>query len=73
MGNIVSFMRSPLGRVIRVALGLYLIWYGFFAGGPILWGIIGLVPLFAGVVNVCLLAPLVGYTMWGEKKIGAAR
>lgn len=68
MGNFVAFMRSPLGRILRIALGLFLIWYGFFAAGGALLGVIGLVPLFAGVVNICLFAPVLGYSVWGEPK-----
>lgn len=68
MNNFVSFMRSSLGRFLRIALGLFLIWYGFFAGGGALLGVIGFVPLIAGAVSVCLLAPVMGYTVRGVKK-----
>jgi hypothetical protein len=68
MGNIINFMRSPFGRVLRFALGLFLIWYGFFGGGGTLVGIIGFVPLLAGGVNACLFAPVLGYSIWGDRK-----
>jgi hypothetical protein len=29
---------------------------------------IGLIPLFAGTVGICLLAPLFGYTLAGEPR-----
>lgn len=51
------FMSSATGRVVRAVAGLALIIWGIAAGIPALV-IVGLVPLAAGVFNVCLLAPL---------------
>jgi hypothetical protein len=53
----IKFMRSPVGRVTKVAIGGLLLWYG--AGNDSLVGlvvmIIGLVPVVTGVTGVCLL------------------
>ncbi len=52
-----KFMSSTTGRAVRVVAGLALIVWGLAAGIPALI-VVGLVPLAAGVFNVCLLAPL---------------
>ena len=61
------FMASPLGRILRVVLGLVLIWLGLKAGttGGIILAIIGLVPLAAGAFNLCFFAPLLGVPFKG--------
>ncbi len=51
------FMSTTTGRAVRAVAGLALIIWGLAAGIPALI-VIGLVPLAAGVFNVCLLAPL---------------
>jgi hypothetical protein len=61
-------MRSTAGRLLRIALGLALIWWGFLGTGGLIVGLIGLVPLLAGVVNFCIAAPLFGRTIWGDPK-----
>jgi Inner membrane protein YgaP-like, transmembrane domain len=72
MGSFVGFMQSAAGRVLRVVAGLVLIGVGWFVVGGA-WGvviaIVGLVPLLAGAVGICLLAPLLGYTLKGERRM----
>lgn len=51
------FMSTTTGRAVRAVAGLALIVWGLAAGIPALV-VVGLVPLAAGVFNVCLLAPL---------------
>ncbi|HZK77233.1 MAG TPA: DUF2892 domain-containing protein [Candidatus Kapabacteria bacterium] len=68
MNNFVGFMRSPAGRTLRIVLGLFLIWWGFWGDAGVIVGMIGFVPLAAGTVNFCLFAPLFGRTIWGEAK-----
>ena len=54
-----SFMSSTSGRTLRVVVGAALIVTGIVAGGG--WyalALVGVVPLIAGLVNVCLFAPL---------------
>ena len=64
-----KFMASMLGRIIRIVAGLALIYVGFFVMkdtvGYIL-GIVGLVPLVAGVFDFCVLAPLFGAPFLGK-------
>jgi len=54
------FMAAPIGRGVRVAAGLVMIIAGIAmgsAGGWIL-AAVGLLPLLAGALNICVLAPL---------------
>ncbi len=72
MNGFVGFMQSWVGRLLRVVAGLVLIAVGLFVMQGA-WGYvvaaIGLIPLFAGVVGICLLAPLFGYTVSGQPRI----
>lgn len=64
------FIESNTGRALRMFLGVVMIVLGvvFIPGVPgYLVTLIGLEPLFAGLTGVCLLAPLFGYTLAGEK------
>jgi hypothetical protein len=60
-----------VGRLLRVVAGLALIAVGLFVMQGA-WGYIvaaiGLIPLFAGTIGICLLAPLSGYTVAGEPR-----
>ena len=68
------FMASGYGRVVRIALGLALIGVGMTVlPRPV--GVIvaafGLVPIAAGVFNLCPIAPLWGGHFLGSKYCGA--
>lgn len=67
----VTFMSSPAGRAARVVAGLALIVIGLAVvggtGGVIL-AVVGLVPLAAGMANVCLFGPLLGSDLHGTAK-----
>ena len=56
---VLRFVGSTLGRAVRVAAGLVLIVIGIAAGG---WWLVlaafGLLPLAAGLLDVCVLGPL---------------
>jgi len=58
-----KFMTSTLGRAIRIVAGMALVLVGLLAvhgtTGVILI-VVGLVPLLAGIFNVCVFAPLFG-------------
>ncbi len=56
----VRFMNTKPGRGARIAAGMLMVIGGMIAGGTAGWAvaIIGLVPLIAGLANVCLSAPL---------------
>jgi hypothetical protein len=67
------FMASPLGRGVRIVAGLVLIAVGLLVvkdtSGLIL-AVVGLVPLLAGIVDICLFAPLFGGPLQGTKVRG---
>lgn len=69
MNAFLSFMASPAGRVARIAAGLVLIVVGTVTGGGGGWIItaIGVVPLLAGALDVCLLGPLFRRPLAGPK------
>jgi hypothetical protein len=69
-----AFMSSPAGRIVRVVAGLALIGGGVVlaisatnvALGVVLV-VVGLVPFFAGALDVCVFAPLFGGPFSGAK------
>jgi uncharacterized membrane protein HdeD (DUF308 family) len=74
MKGFVTFMASTTGRWVRIVAGIVLFLVGLFALGGlngatagIVVAVIGLVPLLAGVFDVCLFAPLFGYPLSGAK------
>jgi hypothetical protein len=61
-----EFMGSPLGRGLRVVFGGLLIWVGLnvvhgIAGTVI--ALLGIVPIATGLLNICILGPLLGAPM----------
>lgn len=67
------FMASPIGRGARALVGIVLIVIGISSGGTGGWilAVVGLVPLAAGVFNVCLIAPLVKAPFSGKAALGS--
>ena len=62
-----KFMASTTGRVVRVIAGVALIVVGGLLGGG--WwalAVVGLVPLAAGVLDVCLFNVLFGQPLSGK-------
>ena len=63
------FMASGAGRLIRIVAGVALIAWGWSMRDQTL-GIVlmigGLVPLLAGVFNVCVIAPIIGAPFAGK-------
>jgi hypothetical protein len=70
MNPFVKFMQTPAGRVGRIVAGLALIGAGVLgvsgAQGYLL-AILGLVPLGAGLFDICLLAPFFRIPFSGAK------
>jgi hypothetical protein len=65
------FMASPAGRVMRIVLGVALVFYGFQGMGGSGWGIalaaFGAIAVIAGVFNLCLIAGLLGAPFRGRE------
>jgi uncharacterized membrane protein HdeD (DUF308 family) len=61
MNPFVKFMASKTGRIIRIVAGVALIAWGLLSltgTTGIIVAVIGLVPLLAGIFDVCVFAPL---------------
>ena len=66
------FMATPTGRGVRILVGLGLIAWGWTMRGQtpgIVLMIVGLVPLLAGMFNVCFIAGLIGVPFSGRKAL----
>jgi len=70
MNPFVKFMATTNGRILRIVVGIALIIVGFLVNpnwvGYILI-VIGLIPLVAGILDLCFLAPLFGAPIQGAK------
>lgn len=58
MGSLVRFMNGPIGRLVRVGLGVALIAYGLLGlGGTVgyLVAAVGLVPIALGATGRCMV------------------
>ena len=65
--SILTFLSSPAGRLLRIIAGAALIIGGAVAGGGYLaLAVIGLVPLAAGILDFCVLAPLAKMPFTGK-------
>ncbi|MGZ3582855.1 MAG: YgaP family membrane protein [Ktedonobacterales bacterium] len=71
MDSVITFMQSTTGRITRIILGIALIVVGFIVQGAagLIIGLIGVVPLIAGMAGICLFAPLFGYTLHGHRRL----
>ena len=68
MNGFVAFMSSTAGRVTRIVAGVVLVAVGAALGGAgWILAVVGLVPLAAGVGDVCVFAPLFGAPFSGRK------
>jgi hypothetical protein len=67
-----KFMAGPIGRGARIVVGLALIVIGIATGGTGGWilAIVGLAPLAMGVLNICILAPLLKAPFSGKAALG---
>jgi len=69
------FMARPAGRLLRIVAGLALIAWGWTMRGTTMGTvlmIVGVVPILAGVLNVCLLAPIIGAPFSGRAALDGA-
>lgn len=67
---IAQFLAGGAGRLTRIAAGVLIIWLGIMlrdSGAGIALMILGLVPLAAGIFDVCVLSPLFGGPFSGER------
>lgn len=67
-----KFMAGPIGRGVRIVAGVLLIAIGLLVVGDVgglLLAAVGLLPIVAGALNVCLIAPLIGAPFSGQKAL----
>ena len=67
------FINSPAGRVTRLVVGILLIIWGYTQLGTtvgIILIIIGLIPLVAGALDLCLISALLGGPISGARLRG---
>ncbi len=68
--GLARFMATAFGRGLRIVVGLVLIILGISVihgtGGWII-AIFGLLPLTLGIINGCILAPILKVPFWGSK------
>ena len=70
MKGLFSFLAGPFGRLVRIIVGLALSLIGALAlegAGRWILGLVGLVPLFAGLFDYCVFAPLFGLPFVGPR------
>ncbi len=67
--ELAKFMASPTGRGLRIAAGSALIAAGIARrdGSGAALAVVGLVPLLAGALNLCMLAPLLDAPFKGSE------
>jgi hypothetical protein len=64
-----KFMASGIGRGVRILAGIVLIAVGLLVvkdTAGLIVAVIGVVPILAGVFNVCLIAPIIGAPFSGR-------
>lgn len=74
--SIGQFLVTGAGRLVRIALGVVIIGVGLgIVGGPAgaVLALVGVVPLAAGVFDVCVLSPLFGGPFSGRAIRDAGR
>lgn len=70
MNPLIAFLASPAGRVTRIVAGIALIAWavlGLTGATAIVVGVIGAVPLLAGLFDFCVFAPLFGAPFSGPQ------
>ena len=70
MNPVITFLASGTGRIVRVVAGVILVawgWFGLAGVTGTVVALIGLVPLFAGIFDFCVFAPLFGAPLSGPK------
>lgn len=68
MVKFAKFMARPLGRIIRVVAGAAIIWWGWTmmsTTGYVVMAI-GAIPFFAGILNLCMIAPFIHVPFKGK-------
>jgi hypothetical protein len=68
------FVNSPAGRITRIVVGIGLIGWGYTqlsTGMGLALIVVGLVPLVAGALDLCLISALLGGPISGKRIRGS--
>ncbi len=69
MNAFICFMASAAGRILRIVAGSAIVAWGLLAAGGdngMLIAAIGALPILAGVLNICVVGPLIGGPFLGS-------
>ncbi len=64
-----KFMAGPIGRGVRILAGVLIMLLGLVVvqgTGGIILAVIGVLPILAGAMNFCLIAPIIGAPFSGN-------
>ena len=66
-----AWMAGPLGRIIRIVIGVALVIVGVSTGGAVgtIVALVGLVPVGLGMSNRCIISKAIGAPFKGEDAI----
>jgi hypothetical protein len=70
MNAFIRFMASPAGRILRIVAGSGIIAYGLLVTGGddgMMIAAVGALPILTGVLNICMVGPLMGGPLFGSK------
>lgn len=65
----VRFLATPAGRILRIVLGIAIIWIGLaWVDKPLGYVLeaVGLIPIITGILNISLIGPLLGAPLKGS-------
>lgn len=68
-----KFMAGPIGRGIRILAGVALIAIGLLSvqgTAGLLLALVGVLPILAGVLNICFIAPIIRAPFSGKAALG---
>lgn len=70
MNGFTKLMASPFGRIARVVAGVGIIAWGLVGIGDtngMIVAAVGVLPILTGLLNICVVAPLMGDPLSGAK------
>jgi len=69
------FINTPTGRLVRIVAGLALVGWGYTqrgSGTGVVLMLVGLIPLAAGIFNICIISGLLGGP-WSGTRVGVPK
>jgi Protein of unknown function (DUF2892) len=69
-----KFMAGSVGRIVRIVAGIAIMAIGLLVVKDVagyIVALVGLLPLVAGVSNVCFISPIIGAPFSGKKALNS--